>query len=70
VARAGKPDDRPQPAPIGVCEAGARAADPIDLSQRKSPIDIDRNLSSAIRPASAALASASVFARTLKLTPL
>jgi hypothetical protein len=53
-----------------VFAAGARDADPIDPPQRNSPIDIDRNLSSAIRPASAALASASVFARTPKLTPL
>jgi hypothetical protein len=67
--RAGKADDRPQPTQICVYEAGVRASDPIDLPQRNSPIDIDRNFS-AIRPASAALASSSVFARTPKLTPL
>jgi hypothetical protein len=51
--RAGKPEDYPQPTPIGVHEAGARAADPIDPPQRNSPIDIDRNLSACLHPARA-----------------
>ena len=34
-------------------EAGARDADPIDLPQRNSPIDIDRNLFAGLRLARA-----------------
>jgi hypothetical protein len=48
VTRTVKPDDHPQPTQICVYEAGARDADPVDLLQRNSLIDIDRNFSAGL----------------------